>query len=148
MSTNSPEPAEQAAHAVAVSSIDHARLDALVRDTVADDPKWRIWRRALGAKLEQANVLPPDEMPADVVTMNSTVRLHDFDLDETTEYTLVYPGFADSKTNRLSVLTPIGTSILGGRVGDVVAWDDDFGGGRVKIEAIEHQPESAGQYDT
>ncbi|HCO24501.1 MAG TPA: transcription elongation factor GreAB, partial [Gimesia maris] len=56
--------------------------------------------------------------PADIVTMNSTVRLRDLETDELETYTLVYPQDANIKEGKLSILTPIGTAILGYRIGD------------------------------
>jgi regulator of nucleoside diphosphate kinase len=130
-----------------ISTTDRPRLEGLVRDAAAGDSVARRWLRDLQAKLDAAEVCEPADVPPDVVTMNSTVCFRDVDTDEPETYTLVYPGFADSATRRLSVLTPIGIALLGCRVGEVAAWDDAFGGGRVRIESIDHQPESAGQYD-
>ncbi len=134
-------------HALLISSVDYDRLDPLLRDSVASGliPRDRLC--ALRAKLQQAQVLPPSEMPHDVITMNSTVRLRDLDTDDVDTYSLAYPGFADGLKNRVSVLAALGTAILGYRTGDMVTWDAPSGRVRVMVEDVAYQPERAGQYD-
>ena len=63
--------------------------------------------------MRRARVVPRSEIPPDVVTMNSTVRLRDLETGEEETYTLVYPDEADIEENKLSVLAPVGTALLG-----------------------------------
>jgi regulator of nucleoside diphosphate kinase len=95
----------------------------------------------LGAELERARIVAPDDVPADVVTMNSRVVLRDLETDECETYTLVYPHRADIAEGRLSILAPIGTAILGERVGDHVNWRVPGGKRRLKIEEVVHDPQ-------
>lgn len=98
------------------------------------------------AELERAEVVLSDEIPDDVVTMNSTVVLRDLDTGETETYTLVYPNHANIARNRLSVLAPVGTAILGYQVGDVVRWRVPAGVRRLRVEEVLFQPERVGAY--
>jgi regulator of nucleoside diphosphate kinase len=98
----------------------------------------------LRAELERAEVVAEDEVPDDVVTMDSTVVLRDLDTGEQETFTLVYPRRANIAENRLSVLAPVGTAILGFRVGDVVRWKVPDGYRRLEIEEVVYQPERAG----
>jgi regulator of nucleoside diphosphate kinase len=98
------------------------------------------------AELQRAEVVPSDEVPSDVVTMNSTVVLRDLDTGEEETYTLVYPNHADIARNRLSVLAPIGTAILGYQVGDVVRWRVPAGMRRLRVEDVLFQPERVGAF--
>jgi regulator of nucleoside diphosphate kinase len=66
------------------------------------------------------------------------------DSDETEEYELVYPADADMAHNRISVLAPIGTAILGYRLGDVIEWPVPAGLRRIRVEEVLYQPERAG----
>lgn len=100
----------------------------------------------LTAELERAEVVLSDEIPNDVVTMNSTVVLRDLDTDETETYTLVYPNHANIARNRLSVLAPVGTAILGYHVGDVVRWRVPAGVRRLRVEEVLFQPERVGAF--
>jgi len=103
------------------------------------------------AELEQellrAEIVPAREIPGDVITMNSTVRLRDLDTRKEVTYTLVFPADADAAKNRISVLAPIGTALIGYRVGDVIAWKVPAGSRRLKVEEIIYQPEKAGDFD-
>src|SRR3954454_2366611 len=98
----------------------------------------------LEQELERAEVVGDGEpVPADVVTMNSEVRLMDLDSGEAKVYTLVFHSQARSK-NAVSVLAPIGTAILGYRVGSVIEWRVPRGVRRLKVLAVLYQPEAAG----
>ena len=100
--------------------------------------------RALRGELDKASVVASDKVPPNVVTMNSTVRLRHMKDREEDIYTLVYPNDADISERRLSVLAPIGTAILGNRVGDSVKWEVPSGTIRVRIEELLYQPERDG----
>jgi regulator of nucleoside diphosphate kinase len=103
------------------------------------------------AELEQellrAEIVSPREIPGDVITMNSTVRLRDLDTRKEVIYTLVFPAEANAAENRISVLAPIGTAMIGYRVGDVITWKVPAGSRRLKVEEIVYQPEKAGDFD-
>ena len=61
--------------------------------------------------------------------------------------TLVYPPDADAAQGMISVLSPIGTSLLGLSVGDVARWQGlDGKPGALEVRAIEFQPEASGDY--
>ena len=79
--------------------------------------------------------------------MNSSVRLKDLDTKKELTYTLVFPSDADAGQNRISVLAPIGTALIGYRVGDIITWEVPAGRRRLKVEKIIYQPEAAGDYD-
>ena len=99
---------------------------------------------ALEEELERAEVLDDQQaVPPDVITMGSEVRLMDVDSGEIKEYKLVFPSQARTETS-LSVLAPIGTAILGYRVGDVIEWPVPKGTRRLKVLNVLFQPEAAG----
>lgn len=101
---------------------------------------------SLEAELELAEVIDPERVPKNVVTMNSTVKLRDLDSQELEVYTLVFPDEADIANRKLSVLAPVGTAILGQRVGDVLRWRVPSGWRRLKVERVLYQPERAGVF--
>lgn len=98
-------------------------------------------------ELNRAQVVAPTDVPPDVVTMNSKVRLVDLDQGTTHEYTLVYPQDADFSAGKISIVAPIGAALLGYRVGDVVEWEVPAGRRRLRIEELLFQPEAAGRFD-
>ena len=101
---------------------------------------------ALEAELKQAAVVPSAEIPQTVVTMNSKLRFRDLDDQSETEVTLVFPSDADMDIGLLSILSPIGTALLGYAEGDIIEWSVPAGTRRIQIEAILYQPEAAGDY--
>ena len=103
------------------------------------------WARIeeLEAELNRAIIVDTDKIPPDIVTMNSKVYLRDMDTGKDEFYQLVYPEDADIEQNKISILAPIGTAILGYKVGDVIEWKVPAGVRRLKIKKILYQPEAA-----
>ena len=126
-----------------IADDDRARLDALLRRAIDRDPAGAQYLAALAGEVRRARVVPRSQIPPDVVTMNSTVRLRDLETDDEETYTLVYPEDADIEANRLSVLAPVGTALLGYRAGDVVEWPVPAGVSRFRIEDVVSQPRGA-----
>jgi regulator of nucleoside diphosphate kinase len=76
--------------------------------------------------------------------MNSRLRFVDLDDGDFTEVTLVFPAHADIASGKLSILSPIGTALLGYSEGDKIEWNVPAGKRRIQIEKILYQPEAAG----
>jgi len=102
--------------------------------------------RALHAELDQASVVPAERVHPNVITMHSQVRIRNLESGEEMVFTLVYPRAADLERGRISVLSPLGTAILGFQVGDIVDWRIPDGTRRLKIVEVEYQPEAAGHF--
>lgn len=100
----------------------------------------------LRSELERAQVVPPQEVPPDAVTMNSQARILDLDTGEKMLFTLVFPKEADVEAGKLSVLAPLGTAILGYRAGDTFAWKVPEGVRRLKVLEVVYQPEASGHF--
>lgn len=98
----------------------------------------------LQEELEKATVVEPQRVPEQVVTMNTRVLIRVN--DEPREIKLVYPRDAGPGNLHLSVLSPVGTAILGYREGDRIRWKVPSGTASIRIEKILYQPESAGDY--
>jgi regulator of nucleoside diphosphate kinase len=101
---------------------------------------------ALEDELDRADVVKPEKIPPDVITMNSTFRLKDLQTGEEADYTLVFPGTTDFSNRKISVLAPIGIAVLGYRVGDTVEWEVPAGLKKFKVEEVLYQPEAAFDY--
>jgi len=98
---------------------------------------------ALQLKLDHARIVNTDRVSSDVITMHSRVRIHDLDHDVESVCTLVFPGEANAEHSKVSVLAPLGTALLGGRVSEVIRFAAPAGDRRVRILAVEYQPETA-----
>ena len=130
-----------------VNEVDLARLRKLIdlaRETGNDAN--RMYMDRLEGELERAEVVNQIDIPKDVVTMRSTVRLKDLDNGKEMVYSLVFPNEADVDEGKISVLAPVGTAMIGYRVGDVIEWEVPSGLRRLKVEQIIYQPEASGDY--
>ena len=98
----------------------------------------------LEGELARAVVVPRGDIPHDVVTMNSRVLFENETTGQRREVTLVYPGDADIDTGKISILVPVGTALLGLRVGQSIDWDLPSGEKhRYRVIDVPYQPESA-----
>ena len=130
-----------------ITELDRKRLIDLITDAQSGEYRGSVYLEKLRGELNRANIVLPQEIPGDVITMNSKVALLDLDTQEEETYTLVYPENANSAEGRISILAPIGTAMLGYRVGDVFEWEVPAGKRRLKVDKILYQPEAAGDYD-
>ena len=97
--------------------------------------------------LDNCAVVPPREVPPDVVTMYSQVLLQDTASTLRSTLTLCYPQDADPGAGLVSVLSPVGANLLGLRVGTVARWPTPAGEEReAEILALLFQPEASGDY--
>jgi regulator of nucleoside diphosphate kinase len=100
----------------------------------------------LEGELLRAKVVPPDGIPSDLVTMNSRVVFENETTGERREVTLVYPDQADIDSGKISIFVPVGTALLGLRVGQSIDWQLPSGDTqRYRIVEVPYQPESTGK---
>lgn len=132
---------------IMITELDRQRLIDLILSAQSGEYRGSVYLDQLRGELTRAQIVTPQEIPADTITMNSKVALLDLDTQEEEIYTLVYPENADSAEGKISILAPIGTAMLGYRVGDVFEWDVPAGKRRLKVDRILYQPESAGDFD-
>lgn len=76
----------------------------------------------LEGELSRALVVPDNELPSDVVSMNSQVSFEDLDTGRESVITLVYPHEASIEENKISILAPVGSALIGLRVGQMINW--------------------------
>lgn len=129
-----------------ITEYDLKRLKELVQVGISFTERDRESLEKLQGELDRAHIVEPAAVPGDVVTMNSRVRFKDLDTNQDNVYTLVFPSEAKLEQQKISVLAPIGTAILGYLAGDTVEWRVPGGIKRVRIEEILYQPEAEGQY--
>jgi regulator of nucleoside diphosphate kinase len=135
--------AREADRQIVVTSTDMERLQLLI-ESARQRRRWEdLHLRALAQELDAADVVEPEDVPADVVTMRSRVRVLDMATGQESTYTMCYPSEASLEAGRLSVLAPIGTALLGYREGDVIEWPVPGGVRVLKIVELLHQPEAA-----
>ena len=104
--------------ALVISRTDCDRLEALLEKRLPPG----VQVDALRDELARAEVVEPGDMPADVITMNSTARFVDEHNGAEHEITLAWPHEMDGSRDKVSILAPVGSALLGLRVGDRIEW--------------------------
>ena len=103
----------------------------------------------LALALDSLDLVPSREVPPDVVTMYSQVIVEDLASGKRQRLTLCYPADAEPHLGFISVLSPVGASLLGQRVGATARWRTPNGDEcAAEIAALLFQPEASGDYTT
>ena len=106
-----------------VTTQDKQRLEDLLMEVEASDPRKHGDLKALTEELHRAVIVDPKDVFSDVITMNSRAEMRDLESGESLAFTLVFPSEANIDEEKISVLAPIGAGMLGYRVGDGQEFD-------------------------
>jgi regulator of nucleoside diphosphate kinase len=128
---------------IIVTASDFAELSSVITSAgkVSLRAKWEL--RLLENELRRARIVTPEEVPSDVITINTRAELLDLETGERMEFTLVLPADANINDGKISVLAPLGTAMLGYRVGDEFVWHVPHGLRRLKVIKLHFQPEAS-----
>lgn len=137
------EPPNMKKRTIIMTASDHEELSYAIAAAGKLSHRARSETTGLEAELARAKIVGADEIPEDVITMNSRAELLDLDTGERMEFTLVLPVDANIEAGKISVLAPLGTAMLGYRVGDEFEWVVPYGLRRLKVLAVRFQPEAA-----
>jgi regulator of nucleoside diphosphate kinase len=124
MKATSFNPETAARPALVINAADYDRLAALA---AAAQARNAATAGELLAELDRAAVVPPSELPADIVSMQSHVTFRDESTGRVQRVRLVYPNEADIAEGRISVLTPVGTALIGLAKGQTISWETRTG---------------------
>ena len=122
---------------ILITSADMCRLRRLLESALNLFRHDRPYLDALKQELEVAKVVENEDIPRDLVTLNSRIHLRDLDTGKQMVCSVVFPKDSNVSDDRLSVLAPIGTAVLGRRVGDIFECRVPAGVRRLKLEGIE-----------
>ncbi|MEZ2586760.1 nucleoside diphosphate kinase regulator [Kluyvera intermedia] len=131
--------------AIIINEFDAERIDRLLEQPAyANSPV----ANALNDELDRAQMCAPEDMPHDVVSMNSQVKFRDLTTGEERVRTLVFPANMTDSATQLSVMAPVGAALLGLRTGSTIHWELP-GGTSTHLEVLEllYQPEAAGEFN-
>ncbi|GAB1403008.1 MAG: nucleoside diphosphate kinase regulator [Lentimicrobiaceae bacterium] len=132
---------------ILVSTKDMARLRERIDIARSGGLKAPVNLSLLISELDRAKVLPPEKMPADVITMNSIITMEYVNSSKTMQIQLVYPEDADVSKQKISIFAPVATALLGYRIGDIVEWKIPTGIAQMKVTNIVYQPEASGDFN-
>ncbi|MCB8745357.1 GreA/GreB family elongation factor [Rhodoferax sp. U2-2l] len=123
-----------------LTELDFTRLSKMNRGQLPED---------LAEDLNSADLVVSRDIASDIVTMNSQVEIVHDGSALRQRITLCYPANADAGQGLISILSPVGSALLGRRVGDTVVWQMPQGEVRsAKLTAVLFQPEASGDYIT
>lgn len=130
------------ARKIYITEPDKIKLQKLVDDLIKLSSNEKEYVKDLDTELGRAIIVTSDSIPYDVITMHSKVSLLIDDF-ENEVLTLVYPNETDIAERKISVLSPIGTAILGYSEGDTIQWEVPSGIVKILVEKVLYQPEAA-----
>lgn len=117
-------------------------LDARQNDSIKKEDADRLLR-----ELHSAKIVDSADIPADVVTMNSVVKIHFENNKTVTQFKIVYPDEANIKDKKISIFSPVAAALIGYSVNDEIDWLVPAGMTKIIIDEIIYQPEAAGDFD-
>ena len=127
-----------------INRLDAERLQRLIDDASEKD---QAVADMLENELSRSVIVDPQEIPENVVSMNSQIQFTDLTRDKQMIRTLVYPHALSSTEDGLSVMAPIGASLIGLKVGDIIDWPlPNNSQTQLRIDAVIWQPEREGQF--
>ena len=131
---------------IAMTELDAVRLKNLIiscrNDKKTDTKNLQFLLNEIG----RAEITKSKQIAPDIVTMNCIIEIYNYQSNKDLTVKLVYPTEADYKTGNVSILSPLGSALLGYREGDRVCFDAPGGNVEVYITSITYQPEANGQY--
>ena len=129
------------ADSIFITNHDRKRLKELLTTQISSEEALGPHVRKLENEINKATIIHPDQADSKLITMNSIILLSLDGADM--ELSLVYPNEAEVSENKVSILSPIGTAILGYSEGDTKKWEVPSGTPEILIKYIVYQPESA-----
>ncbi len=124
-----------------ITENDMERLEPVLDAALQKNSQQRDNIERLMDDLDRADIVDDMDIPDDVVIMNSEVTVIDLDSKQQMTFALVFPESADLDDKKISILAPVGSAVLGYRVGDTVEWVVPLCKKRLKIDRVVQHPE-------
>lgn len=132
---------------IIINRLDYTRIKNCINDAREFRSVSLAEANTLLKELDSATIVEPADVPADVVTMNSIVKLSFLNNNKQVQFRIVYPKQANLRENKISIFSPIATALIGYKAGDEVEWIVPAGLTKIRIDEIIYQPEAAGEYN-
>lgn len=131
---------------IIVSKLDFTRIHKSISDAKRNKTIDMNEADVLLNELHSADIVDPENVPDDVVTMNSIVKITFLNSNKSIQFQIVYPEQANIRENKISIFSPVATALLGFRKSDEIEWIVPSGVTKLRIDEIIYQPEAAGDY--
>ena len=132
---------------IIINRLDYARIKKCINDAKQFKSITSIEADNLLKELDSAKIMEPESIPSNVVTMNSIAKITFLNNNKQVQFQIVYPDKANLKENKISIFSPIATSLIGYKVNDEIEWIVPGGLTKIRIDEIIYQPEATGDYE-
>ena len=132
---------------IILSSLDVSRIRKSIEEAIRKKSIGQNEASTLANELLSAKIVEPEKIPGNIVTMNLIVKVSFLNTKKTLQIQIVYPENANFRENRISILSPVATALIGYKVSDEIEWIVPSGLTRLRIDEIIYQPEAAGDFD-
>lgn len=132
---------------IIINRLDYARIKKYISDAKQFKSITSIEADNLLKELDSAKIVEPESIPSNVVTMNSIAKITFLSNNQQVQFQIVYPDQANLKENKISIFSPIATSLIGYKVNDEIEWIVPGGLTKIRIDEIIYQPEATGDYE-
>lgn len=131
---------------IILSRLDYSRIQNYINDAHRVGSINVSEAKNLISELNGAKIVEPEEIPGNVVTMNSIVKISFIESGKQIQFQIVYPAQANLRENKISIFSPIATALIGYAIGNEIEWIVPTGPTKIRIDDIIYQPEAAGDY--
>ncbi len=132
---------------IILNRLDYLRIKKCISDAKQFKSISASEEETLLKELNSAKIVEPQEIPDNVVTMNSIVRISFLNTNKQVEFQIVYPNQANLKDNKISIFSPIATALIGYKIKDEIEWIVPAGLTKIRIDKIIYQPEASGNFN-
>jgi len=132
---------------IILSKLDYLRIQKCIQNARQMNTIGANEAENLMKELNSAKVVESEDVPHDVVTMNTIVKISFLNTKKALQFQIVYPDQANFRENRISIFSPVATALIGYKVSDEVEWIVPSGLTKLRIDEIIYQPEAAGDFD-
>ncbi|SNV36158.1 Regulator of nucleoside diphosphate kinase [Chryseobacterium taklimakanense] len=132
---------------IIINKNDYTRIHQSINLTKQNNAIKKDEAEKLMNELKSAKLVEPNDIPEDVVTMNSVVKIHFQNNKQKMQFKIVYPKDANLKENKISIFSAVASALIGYKVGDEIEWLLPSGMTKIVIDEIIYQPEAAGDLD-
>lgn len=124
------------ANKIILSESDYLLLTGYIRNNSGALSSYTLSK--LNKEIDNAKVVKPEELPKDVISLNSSVQICEIAQKRTMKVQLVLPIHANMSEGKISIFAPLGTALIGYRKGDVVEWEVPAGVKKFEILEVKN----------
>ena len=128
-------------HQLTITNEDYETINKYITGKKSIKAFYRINVTLLREDLKKATLVKKNELPEDVVRLNSRVKIREGKKDKLIELILVLPEKANIKERKVSIFAPLGTALIGFRRGERIKWNVPAGNKTFTIMEVHNNSE-------